>query len=95
MNIKILGPGCPNCQKLEADTKQALGELKMEATIEKITEIQDIISYGIMSTPSLVVDDTVLVAGMVPDVKQIKEALENYKATKDKPAGACSCSGNC
>lgn len=95
MNIKILGPGCPNCQKLEANTKQALEELKMEAKVEKITEIQDIVSYGIMSTSALVVDDTVLVAGMVPDVKQIKEALENHKASKDKPAGTCSCGGKC
>lgn len=91
MNIKILGPGCPNCQKLEANTKQALEELKMEAKVEKILEIQDIMSYGIMSTPALVVDDTVLVAGMVPDVKQIKEALKNH----NKPAGTCSCGGKC
>jgi small redox-active disulfide protein 2 len=95
MNVKILGPGCPNCQKLEANTKQALEELKLEAKVEKISEIQDIMSYGIMSTPALVVDDAVLVAGMVPDVKQIKEALENHKASKDKPAGTCSCGGNC
>jgi small redox-active disulfide protein 2 len=95
MNIKILGTGCPNCQKLESNTKQALEELKMEAVVEKITEIQDIISYGIMSTPALVVDDAVLVVGMVPDVKQIKEALKNYKTSTNKPAGACSCSGNC
>jgi len=95
MNIKILGPGCPNCQKLEANTKQALEELKLEANVEKISEIQDIMSYGIMSTPALVVDDAVLVAGMVPDVKQIKEALENHKASMDKPAGTCSCGGKC
>ena len=91
MNIKIFGPGCPNCQKLEANTKQALEELKLEAKVEKISEIQDIMSYGIMSTPALVVDDAVLVAGMVPDVKQIKEALENH----NKPAGTCSCGGKC
>jgi len=91
MNIKILGPGCPNCQKLEANTKQALEDLKLEVKVEKISEIQDIMSYGIMSTPALVVDDTVLVAGMVPDVKQIKEALENHH----KPAGKCSCGGKC
>lgn len=91
MNIKILGTGCPNCQRLEANTKQALEELKMEAVVEKISEIQDIMSYGIMSTPALVVDDTVLTAGMVPSVEQIKEALQNH----NKPTGACSCGGNC
>lgn len=91
MNIKILGPGCPNCQKLEASTKQALEELKLEAKVEKVSEIQDIMSYGIMSTPALVVDDSVLVAGMVPSVEQIKEALQNH----NKPRGTCSCGGKC
>ncbi len=91
MNIKILGSGCPNCQKLESNTKQALEELKLEAKVEKISEIQDIMNYGIMSTPALVVDGTVLVAGMVPSVEQIKKALQNY----NKPAGTCSCGGKC
>ena len=95
MNIKILGIGCPNCQKLEVVTKQALEELKMEAVVEKITEIQDIVSYGIMSTPALVVDDAVLVSGMVPSVEQIKEALQSYKVSKNKSTGTCSCGSGC
>ncbi len=94
MIIKILGTGCPNCQKLEANTKQALADLKMEATVEKITEIQDIMNYGIMSTPALVVDEVVLVTGMVPDVTQIKEALMNNRPSNDF-AGTCSCGGSC
>lgn len=77
MNIKILGTGCPNCQLLEQNTKEALKQLEMEATVEKITEIQEIMSYGIMSTPALVVDEAVLVAGMVPSVNDIKEKLSN------------------
>jgi small redox-active disulfide protein 2 len=77
MNIKILGTGCPNCQKLEANTKQALEELKLEANVEKISEIQDIMSYGIMSTPALVVDEAVLVVGMVPSVEELKNKLAN------------------
>lgn len=94
MAIKILGTGCPNCQKLEAQTKQALKELNMDAEIEKVTEIQDIMGYGIMSTPALVVDDAVLVSGMVPDVEQIKERLTNNKPANNS-AGFCSCGGNC
>jgi small redox-active disulfide protein 2 len=95
MHIKILGPGCPNCQKLEANTKQALEELNLEANVEKISEIQDIMSYGIMSTPALIVDEKVIIAGIVPDVKQIKEALINHKESINKPTGGCSCGGNC
>ena len=75
MKIKILGTGCPNCQKLEANTRQALEELKMEAEIEKITEIQDIMSYGVMGTPALVVDEKVEVSGRIPDVEEIKTIL--------------------
>ena len=75
MKIKILGTGCPNCQRLEANTKEALEALKIEAKIEKITEIQDIMSYGVMGTPALVVDEKVEVAGRIPDVSEIKTIL--------------------
>lgn len=75
MNIKILGTGCPNCQKLEANTRQALEELKKEAKIEKVTEIQDIMSYGVMGTPALVIDEKVEVSGRIPDVSEIKTIL--------------------
>ncbi len=75
MTIKILGTGCPNCQKMEANTKQALSELKMEATVEKVTEIQDIMSYGVMSSPALVVDERVEVSGRIPDIEEIKIIL--------------------
>jgi small redox-active disulfide protein 2 len=75
MNIKILGTGCPNCRRLEANTKQALSELKMEAGVEKVTEIQDIMSYGVMGTPALVVNEKVEVTGRIPDVEEIKTIL--------------------
>ena len=77
MKIKILGTGCPNCQRLESNTKQALEELRLKSEIEKVTEIQDIVGYGIMSTPALVVDGAVLVAGMVPGVEELKEKLKD------------------
>lgn len=75
MTIKILGTGCSNCQRLEANTKQALEELRKEAKIEKVTEIQDIMSYGVMGTPALVVDKKVEVSGRIPSVGEIKEIL--------------------
>jgi small redox-active disulfide protein 2 len=75
MVIKILGTGCPNCQKLEANAKQALEELKMESAVEKVTEIADIMSYGVMSTPALVVNEEVKVSGRIPDVSEIKTML--------------------
>lgn len=75
MDIKILGTGCPNCQKLEANAKQALLELKIQAEMEKVTEIQDIIGYGVLGTPALVIDGEVRIYGRVADVGEIKELL--------------------
>lgn len=75
MNIKILGPGCPNCQKLEVNAKQALSELGMEARVEKITDIGEIMKYNVMGMPALVVDEKVEVSGRIPDVSEIKIIL--------------------
>ena len=75
MNIKILGPGCANCINLEKAAKQAAAELGIDATFEKVTDYADIVSYNIMSTPGLVVDDQVVLAGRVPTVRQVKELL--------------------
>lgn len=75
MHVKILGSGCANCQRLEANAKQALDSLGMEATIEKVTDFGDIASYGVMRTPGLVVDEQVLVSGRVPDAKEIATLL--------------------
>lgn len=75
MIIKILGSGCANCHRLEANAKDALATLGMDATIEKVTDVADIASYGVMKTPGLVVDEQVLVSGRVPDVKEIARLL--------------------
>ncbi|MFA7208770.1 MAG: thioredoxin family protein [Parcubacteria group bacterium] len=101
MDIKILGTGCPNCIKLEENTKQALAELKMEARVEKVTEIQEIISYGIMSTPALVIDGVVAMAGQVPNVEKIKQIITDNKTESDRAenktagSGGCGCGGRC
>ena len=75
MIIKILGSGCANCVRLEANTKQALSTLGMDATVEKVTDYGDIASYGVMKTPGLVVDEQVLVSGRVPDAGEIAKLL--------------------
>lgn len=75
MQIKILGPGCRNCVNLEKVTRAALDELGLTADVIKVTDYADIAAYGIMSTPGLVVDDTVLVSGRVPKTAEIKKML--------------------
>lgn len=74
--IKVLGPGCANCTRLEKNVTVAVKELGMDATIEKVTDFKDIAKFGVMSTPALVVDDQVVVSGKVPKSEEIKKYLQ-------------------
>lgn len=75
MKIKILGSGCPNCKRLEENVKKALEETGKKAEIVKVTEIQDIMSYGVMSTPAIVIDEEVKSYGKVSSVEEIKKMI--------------------
>jgi small redox-active disulfide protein 2 len=75
MDIKILGSGCVNCRNLETNTRTALDALGLVVEIEKVTDPGEIVSWGVMSTPALVVDDEVVVSGRVPSPDQIRQLL--------------------
>lgn len=75
MIIKVLGPGCANCKNLERVTREALDDLGLDATIEKVTDYGQIAGYGVMSTPGLVIDEKVVVSGRVPTRDQVKELI--------------------
>jgi len=75
MEIKVLGTGCASCKRLEAQVIEALKQLNLHEEVIKVTEIKDIMSYGVMSTPALVVDGKVLFSGQVPSVAKLKELL--------------------
>jgi small redox-active disulfide protein 2 len=75
MDVKILGTGCVNCKNLEANTREALDDLGLSVEIVKVTDPGEIISWGVMSTPALVIDDDVVVSGRVPPADQIKRLL--------------------
>jgi len=76
MVIKILGTGCVNCKKLEELARKAASELGIDAEFVKVTDFADIMAYGIMSTPGLVVDEEVRIAGRVPSLADVKKALQ-------------------
>lgn len=76
MIIKILGTGCANCKKLEANTKKAVEKLGIDATIEKVEDIQEIMAYGVMGTPALVVDEQVKIMGRVASPGEIEKHLQ-------------------
>jgi small redox-active disulfide protein 2 len=76
MTIKILGSGCKNCVALADNAKTALTELGVEADIVKVTDFAEIASYGVMSTPGLVVNEKVVSFGKVLKPKEIAKILE-------------------
>lgn len=75
MKIKVLGTGCANCKKLEANVREAVKALGIDATIEKVENFKEIMAYGVMKTPALVVDEQVKVMGRVPTVEDLKKYL--------------------
>lgn len=75
MKIEILGTGCPKCKQLEENAKKAVAELGKKAEIVKVTEIDKIISYGVMTTPAIVIDGEVKGGGLF-SVEEIKEWLK-------------------
>jgi small redox-active disulfide protein 2 len=75
MDIKILGTGCVNCKNLETLTRSALDELGLEVEIDKVTDPSEIVSWGVMSTPALVIDDEVVLSGRIPPADQLKQLL--------------------
>jgi small redox-active disulfide protein 2 len=75
MIIKVLGSGCANCRKLEERAVEAATRLGLTAPVEKVTDFGDIASYGVMSTPALVIDEQVVMSGRVPTVDELESML--------------------
>lgn len=75
MKIEILGAGCPKCKSLEKSVRQAVNELGIQAEIKKIEDITEIMNYGVMATPALVVDGEVKSSGKLLDIEMIKKLL--------------------
>ena len=75
MTIKILGSGCMNCKTLERRTMEALAALNVQADMEKVEDLDRIVSYGILRTPGLVIDEKIVWQGGLPTVEKIKEMI--------------------
>ena len=70
--IQILGPGCPNCERLAALTERVARELGVEFELQKVKDITEIVQFGVMATPGLVVDGKVMVSGRLPSEAELK-----------------------
>ncbi len=73
--IRVLGPGCARCQKLYENTAQAVAEIGLDAHVEKVHDVAEIVRRGILATPALVVDEELVLAGHVPSVLTLREVL--------------------
>jgi small redox-active disulfide protein 2 len=76
MEIKVLGPGCAKCSKTEKLVKEVIKETGVDATVEKVSDMMQIASYGVFGTPSVIVDGEVKCTGKVPKKNDIKKWLE-------------------
>ncbi|WP_250631278.1 thioredoxin family protein [Rhodoflexus caldus] len=74
--IKILGTGCPKCKQTEANVREAVSQLGIEANIIKVEDIQEIMAYNVLSTPVLVIDEQIKIKGKVAQVNEIVELLK-------------------
>jgi small redox-active disulfide protein 2 len=77
LNIKILGSGCANCKRLEAVTRKVVETLGIEAEIEKVTDMSEIMKWPILSTPGLVINDAVVSSGRIPNETEIENWLKS------------------
>ncbi|MCF8357576.1 MAG: thioredoxin family protein [Prolixibacteraceae bacterium] len=75
MEIKVLGTGCPKCKSLEKATNEAVEKAGVDATVSKVEDIVEIMQFGVMTTPALVVDGEILVKGRVPSVDEIVKLI--------------------
>ncbi|MDD5454414.1 MAG: thioredoxin family protein [Candidatus Ratteibacteria bacterium] len=80
MKIEILGMGCPKCKQLTANAKMAVKELNINAEVIKVTDIDKITEYGVMTTPALAIDGKVVSAGKVLNKDEIKKIITGVKS---------------
>lgn len=80
LQIKVLGPGCPNCQKVEAAAKKAVANFGVKANIEKVSDYGEIMSYNVLSTPGLVINERLVSAGRIPSDAEVSTWVANALA---------------
>ena len=83
MNIRVLGTGCARCHSLLKSVKEAVNEMKIDATIEEVKDIKQIMQYPIMMTPGLVIDEKVVSSGSVPKKDDIKKLIMSSLAKEE------------
>ncbi len=77
MEIKILGVGCPKCERMEKNVKKVIDDIGIQAEVEKVKDIENMMEYGVMMTPALVINNEIKCQGRVPSTQEIKSWLQD------------------
>lgn len=78
ISIKVLGTGCSRCKSLEKATREAVAEMKLDVSIEKVEDIKEILGYGVMQSPALIINEKIALTGRVPGVEELKKIIQKY-----------------
>ena len=92
MNIKVLGPGCARCKEAEDIVRTAAKEVRPDATVEKVTDLREMMMMGVMATPAVVIDGVIKCTGRVPSPAEVKGWIAGPDANV---SAGCSCGGRC
>lgn len=82
LKIKVLGSGCANCHKVEETAKQVVAQMALDAQVELVTDMQEIMRYGVLQTPGVVINDRVVSTGRVPALSQMTTLIADAAAGK-------------
>jgi small redox-active disulfide protein 2 len=93
--IKVLGTGCPKCKTMTSLVQDVVNENNIDATIEKVEDIMDIMTFNVMSTPALVINDVVTIKGRIPSKAEVLEILNETKSAKNTDGSCCSSDSCC
>jgi small redox-active disulfide protein 2 len=83
LKIQVLGPGCANCQRLETLAREAVAELGIDAEVEKVSDMRQIMARGVMATPGLAVNDKVVSTGRVPSASEVRSLIADARTEED------------
>lgn len=93
--IKVLGTGCPKCKTLTSLVQEVVNENNIDATIEKVEDIMDIMTFNVMTTPALVINDVVTIKGRIPSKVEVLDLLNNTKPATNVGGSCCSSDSCC
>ena len=89
--VKVLGTGCPKCKQTTAIITEVVNDNKLDATVVKVEDIMEIMTYNVMTTPAVVIDETVVIKGRVPSKDEIFDLLKTEKPDSDMSDDNNSC----